>query len=267
MDDAIVDALERNLWALWSRFGHGDGCALHDEDGALWFDTPIPTLPYNAVIRFRATAGDADHRIDAIIDHYRRRGVPFLWIVHPSASPPDLGARLARRGLEEAEVCAGMSMALDALPPAAPLPEHVDVHPVTREEDVAALFELIAWRWQIAPEAARELPRVTRAFGVGAPQASVRGWVARRRGVPVAKVVLNVEGGIAGIYGVATKPEARGLGLARLLTLHALEAARLAGCHRAVLHATPMARALYDKIGFRVHAPFAVHAPPQALHL
>ena len=44
-DGAALDALERNLWRMWSRFGRGDGCGLHEHDDALYFDTPIPTLP------------------------------------------------------------------------------------------------------------------------------------------------------------------------------------------------------------------------------
>lgn len=36
----IVTALEQNLLALWSRFGRGDGCTLHELDDAIWFDTP-----------------------------------------------------------------------------------------------------------------------------------------------------------------------------------------------------------------------------------
>lgn len=60
----VCRGLEENLWSLWSRFGRGDGCSLHEEHGAAWFDTPIPTLPYNAVIRF-TSEHDVDRRIDA----------------------------------------------------------------------------------------------------------------------------------------------------------------------------------------------------------
>jgi hypothetical protein len=67
-DQAAVQGLERNLWEMWSRFGRGDGCALHEEADAIWIDTPIPTLPYNAVLRF-AAEDDVDRRIDALFDH------------------------------------------------------------------------------------------------------------------------------------------------------------------------------------------------------
>lgn len=76
----VDQALEHNLWQLWSRFGRGEGCSLHATGGAIWFDTPVPSLPYNDVIRFTVES-NTDSRIDAIIAHYEQRGVPFPWIV------------------------------------------------------------------------------------------------------------------------------------------------------------------------------------------
>src|SRR5262249_60873733 len=58
---------------------------------------------------------DADGRIDGIIDRFRRRGVHFMWLVRPPAQPPDLAARLARRGLSLVEHGTGMSLDVDDL--------------------------------------------------------------------------------------------------------------------------------------------------------
>ena len=153
------EALERNLWALWSRFGRGDECALHEEEDSLFFDTPIPTLPYNGVLRF-LVASDVDRRMDAIFEHYRQRDVPFFWIVHPSAQPSDLGERLSVRGLEEAEVLPGMAMDLGGLAePAAP-PEGIRVHEAGAS-DTEDVLELAAWRWNVPGEVVPELPGST----------------------------------------------------------------------------------------------------------
>ena len=259
------EALERNLWALWSRFGRGDECVLHEDEDSLFFDTPIPILPYNAVLRF-SVVSDVDRRIDAIFDHYRQRDVPFIWIVHPTAQPSDLGERLRTRGLEEAEVCPGMAMKLSELaePAAPPRGIRIDEASTSDTEDVLAL---VAWRWNVPEEVVPKLHGVARAFDVGVPGGAVRCWVARQNGVPVSKVILNLAAGAAGIYGVATKPEVWGLGLGRILTLHALHAARHAGYGLGVLHSTPMAVGVYEKIGFRAIAPFRIFAPPRAFHL
>lgn len=263
---AILRALEHNLWEMWSRFGRGERCTLHESGDATWFDTPIATLPYNAVIRFSASdAGDS--RIDELFAHYRRRQMPFVWIVHPSASPGDLAERLRARGLEEAEACPGMSMTLDRLPPRSPMPDGTALTEITDARDADSVLELVAWRWNVPADARAQLAGVTRAFGIGLPGSAVRVWVALRDGAPVAKIIMQRVQEVAGIYGVATKPEARGQGLARTLTLHALHEARDSGCTRAVLHSTPMAQALYERLGFRTYGQFRIFAAPGALHL
>lgn len=42
-----IHELEVNLWGMWSHFGRGQGCILHDEGEILWYETPIPIIPYN----------------------------------------------------------------------------------------------------------------------------------------------------------------------------------------------------------------------------
>jgi hypothetical protein len=118
-------ALEHNLWSLWSNLGLGPGCALHDEPDLLWFETPIAALPYNTVLRFKV-ASNIDRRLDAVAEHLRRRSVPQLWVLHPTAAPADLDQRLERRGIHEIEAVAGMAADLSALPKPSPLPADIE---------------------------------------------------------------------------------------------------------------------------------------------
>jgi ribosomal protein S18 acetylase RimI-like enzyme len=71
---------------------------------------------------------------------------------------------------------------------------------------------------------------------------------------------MYLASGSAGIYAVVTRPEARRLGLARILMLVALEFARARGYKLAVLHSTPMAEGLYRSLGFETVAEFRVFA-------
>jgi len=269
MNDTPADvrrALEHNLWSLWARFGRGEGCKLYEQADAMWFDTPIPTLPYNAVMRF-AVDKDADARIEQLFDHYDARGVPFMWIIHPSAQPLDLDSRLRTRGLDEAEVCPGMWAPLDVLPGPGPVPAGIEVREATTPGDIAAALELVAWRWDVPRGVTARLNGFRRSFRVGEPGSAVRCWLAWKDGRPVSKVILNLDQGAAGLYGVATRPEARGLGLARALTLEAFSAARRAGFRAGVLHSSAMAFGLYEKLGFRVVAPFRIFTPPVGFHV
>jgi ribosomal protein S18 acetylase RimI-like enzyme len=84
--------------------------------------------------------------------------------------------------------------------------------------------------------------------------------------LPVSKAGLYCGAGAAGIYAVATRPQARGQGLAGIVTLEALRAAREEAYQLAVLHSTPMAVNLYAKLGFRHVAPFRIFAS-EAVHI
>ena len=267
--DVLAKALEENLWNLWRRFGLGYGCKLHEDPDCLYFDTPISNLPYNAVMRFRAPEEEADARIDAIFKHYQKRGVPFLWLIHPSAEPADLDQRLMKRGFVELENCPGMTMDLADLPDnTREVPPTIHIREATTEDDLEAIYDLIAWRWEVPSEARALLPEVSSSFDVTKPGSGLRCWIAWMFTEPVSKVVLNVHEGVAGIYGVATKPEVRGLGLARSMTLMAFQAAREAGCSLGVLHSSMKAERLYEKIGFRrCGPPFRIFAKPGSFHM
>jgi len=263
--EAAITGLEENLWDMWSCFGRGDGCTLVDRPDLLRFETPIPYIPYNSVLRFRG-----DERTDGVIDEviaaYRSRDVPLMWVVHPTARPGDLGARLEARGLVEAEVCPGMVARLSDVPPPRPFPGGVQVEqlgPAARTEFV----ELVAWRYSYPRSAAEPLLSIMEARGFGQPGCPTKAWVARIDGRIVSKVVLHVAAGVAGLYGVATRSEARGLGLAYNLTALAFEHARQHGYTTAVLHSTPMAVNLYRELGFRHVADFRLYSTPGTLHL
>lgn len=270
--DAGVAALEANLWSMWRHFGLGDGCRLVDEPGLLRFETPVGHLPYNSVMRTHLDGGDAtdaddvDDVIAAVLAGYRARGVPPMWLVHPTSRPRDLGRRLERHGLELAEPITGMAAPLPALPFPGDPPEGIEVEEVLPGGE-GPYLELLSWRYELPPDAVAVLRSVMAAAGFGVPGSGNRLWFARRGDQVLSKVGLHQRDGVAGVYGVVTRPEARGLGLARLLTLVALDAARHDGADRAVLHSTPAAVSLYRGLGFTATADFQLYAEPGTLHL
>jgi GNAT superfamily N-acetyltransferase len=259
----LIDELEANLWETWSNFGRGRGCSLHDEGDVLWFETPIPIIPYNAILKFQVEE-NIEQKIDRLIDHLNDRRVAFMWLVHPSSRPTDLADRLERRGLSEIELVPGMVRGLDDLPEPPPLPKDIAVRKVAEQEDAGEFFQFAAWRWGVPEEHSGKMGNVMAAFRFGASGSKAHMWQAWRQGRPVAKAGMYLASGSAGIYAVVTRPEARRLGLARILTLAALEFARACGYKLAVLHSTPMAEGLYSSLGFETMARFRVFASVEA---
>jgi hypothetical protein len=88
---SVVADIEEALFAQWSHFGRWPRGELHDQDGLLWFETPIKPLPYNGVIRSRLREGaSADATIRALMARFRARDVQWFWVVHPSTTPAEL---------------------------------------------------------------------------------------------------------------------------------------------------------------------------------
>lgn len=256
----VIHEIELNLWETWSNFGRGPGCTLHDESDALWFETPIPVLPYNTVLRFQVEQ-DIDQRIDHMIRCYAERNVPLLWIVHPSSQPDDLAERLQQRGLQEIEIAPCMARSLDVLPEAPPLPAGVEIREAIEDNDLMELYGLAAWRWGVPEEHRPQLRKMIEKFEIGERTSRTRFWLAWKDGVPISKIGLYRGSGSAGIYGVATRPEARGLGIASILMNVAMQAAKDMGYRLAVLDSSPLAEKLYKRLGFVTVAPLRLYSP------
>src|SRR3990170_477683 len=112
MDDATRE-IEEALVGHWSHFGRWPKGSLVEDAGTLRYETPIPHLPYNAVLRTHLADDEADKVIARVIASYRRRNVDFAWWETPSTTPTDLGARLEPHGVRLVERATGMSLDLD----------------------------------------------------------------------------------------------------------------------------------------------------------
>ena len=254
----VVTEIEEAFVAHWSIFGRWQHGELHDENGVLWFETPIKHLPYNAVIRTRVDR-DADAVVATVVERFTARGVQFFWLVHPSVRPPDLGERLAAHGLQSVETATGMSLELadwkgDDLPPG------VEYREVLDDADLDAFHKLTTVYWEIPDDEAPLVAEFQREWGPG--RAPGHRYLALVDGVPLAKGYLSLAGppGVAAIYAMTTLPEARGRGIASGLTTVLISRARDLGRRRVVLHSSDMAVGVYRRAGFVERCRFTVFA-------
>jgi ribosomal protein S18 acetylase RimI-like enzyme len=254
----VVTEIEEAFAAHWSLFGRWTHGKLREENGVLWFETPIKHLPYNAVLRTHID-GDADPVLATVVERFRARGVQFFWLMHPSARPDDLGERLAARGLRPVEQATGMSLELaDWTGP--DLPPEVAYREVLDDADLQTYQELTTAYWEIPEEEAPLVTQYQREWGPG--RAPGHRYLAFVDDVPVGKGYLSLAGppGVAAIYGMSTRPEARGRGVASGLTTVLLRGAKESGCRRAVLHSSDMAVGVYRRAGFVERCRFTVYA-------
>jgi ribosomal protein S18 acetylase RimI-like enzyme len=256
---AVAD-IEEALFAQWSHFGRWPRGELHDQDGLLWFETPIKHLPYNGVLRSRLRDGpSADVVITAVMERFRARDAQCFWVLHPSASPADLGDRLLAHSLRPVERMTGMSLELVTWN-APSLPQDVVFEEVLDDAGMRAYTDLTMRYWEIPAEEQALVQEFHRHWGPG--RAPGHRYVAFVDGEAVGKAYMSLAGpaGAASIYGMSVLPEARGRGVAGGMTTTILQRAKELGCTRVVLHSTDMAVGLYGRIGFVERCEIPVYA-------
>jgi ribosomal protein S18 acetylase RimI-like enzyme len=257
---SIVAALEANWRAYRRSWGRHPSVEIRDDERFFWFITGQPSGWINAVLRADLSPDEADDAIRATIDHFTRRGVPWLWVTGPSSAPPDLPERLVTHGLQRSWQCPGMALVLPedeiAIPPVAGLA----IQPLDDAADIDQWGQIYA---------AEEPGHRDRAGTMQDIQAASMDYPGKRYylglldGEPVAAAILLLAEGVAGIYGVATVPEARGSGIGTAMTWAALRDGQQAGYRVATLQASRSGFNLYQRMGFTVCHRFDVFAPAE----
>jgi ribosomal protein S18 acetylase RimI-like enzyme len=77
--------------------------------------------------------------------------------------------------------------------------------------------------------------------------------------VPVATSAMVADSGVAGIYGLATLPEARRKGIGEVMTVMPLIEAREMGYRVGTIQASSMGYPLYARIGYKDFGTFGMH--------
>ena len=247
MDDPTLVELaaagDENLATTWSFMAVSAGSDCEDDGVSVRMASGLPIAFFNGAFCRRPVApSDADAVVRAAIDFYGPRSVP--WLLWTRAGTDEaLSAACARAGLRE--VGGPPAMVLPAIPREVPAPpEGVQV----ARASVADL-ELVR---QILADGFGMPIEVTQAF-VSAPLFDADGTavvVGRLDGRPMTTALVHVSGRTAGIYNVATLPDARGRGVGAAATWAAVMAGREMGAEHATLQSSASGYPVYARMGF-----------------
>jgi ribosomal protein S18 acetylase RimI-like enzyme len=258
---ALADAVEANINAqLPQMYAHMPGVEVIYEPHLLGMMSGLPDLRLNSIYRasFPPHPEQVQARIDQVLARYRAHGdPPMTWVVSPSTRPPDLGSYLEARGF----TCAfrgvpGMALDLRALMEPRTSPATLSI------ERVGDLQTLRRWLHPVAASfdfdgaliSAHLAMFASQGFGLVATSSPHVPWqlfVGLDKGKPVAASRLFCAAGVAGIYHVATVPEARGQGLGTAMTMAAIRAGRDLGYRVGILTASGEGYSIYRRLGFR----------------
>jgi len=253
----LVEAIEAGIFRFWIRLGGSPRLGLYDGPDMIRLICEVPSPFCNNVLRAHLAPDDIDTRIEATLAPYKARRLPVRWWTNPSTRPANLAGLLDAHGLVRMPDVAGMAIHLPDLSDKMTRPLRLTVEPVG---DVGTLD-----RWTQVLTVGMGTPAsvgalffdVLAASGLELPWRHYIGWL-KGEAVACSSLLLG-EGGVAGIYFVATVPEARGQGIGSALTLAPLLDARAMGCRIGVLGATQMGLGVYQELGFREYCKFGIH--------
>ncbi len=255
-EQAVIAAIEANLAEEMASFGrYLPGAELHEDAELQWIITDL----FNAVIRTQIVGANSDARLDATLAYFKSRGVTRMgWAVGPSTQPADLVVYLQARGFKHREDQMGMAADLQALREDVATLANLQI---TRVSDEAMLqtYALVSMRGFASNEDKIRCYYETYArIGFG-EHVSWRHYIGWLDGEPVAVSSLLLHAGVAGVYGVATIPEARRQGAGAAMTLAALREARQRGYRLGILTPSDMGLGIYRRLGFRVYYTMSIY--------
>lgn len=144
---ALTRAIDDNDIAYAWLFGRLPGGELHDEPGLFWVKADIPIVFCNGVFATNMTAETISPTIERVVAYFRKRNLPFRWLVGPDTRPDNIRDILPRYGLHHDEDEPGMALDLHTLNEHIALSPDLSIQPVTN--DTLLLDWLHTWGFPV----------------------------------------------------------------------------------------------------------------------
>ena len=246
--EVIGQVIERNHFAALREFSQARGSELLVNDEMIRVSSGLRYPLFNLVVRPRFSDRDVDDRIRQVKEYFRLRDLPFLFLVHPSSSPPNLRERLEAAGFRLGGSQDGM--ALLRVNPNVRTNLGVQVEIASTQQAIRTAGKICASVFQLPDMVSRYMTEVLMS-SLGDPAVNV--YLASVQGVPAATCTSVVMSGGTGLYNVATLSGYRGRGVASTLLLKTIQDAHAMGQEIIVGHVGPEVARFYRDFGFSTY--------------
>jgi len=246
--------------AAWRRFAKGaPNGEFREADGVTWTFAHVPLGFFNMAFLSRPVtdASDLNKRLVAAKGHAAKAGLPWMFFLCETWLPASVresrSELFGNHGLHLAMPLKGMAADVswsDSAPSASLHYQRVEGSQICSD---AADMNCSAYG---IPMALGRESILEGMFG-----ADAFAFVGYLEGKPVTTAGVWVVDGLLYVAMVATHPDHRRKGYADAVMLHALgEAQKATGITRSVLHATEAGFGVYQRMGYKTVAPFALYA-------
>jgi hypothetical protein len=209
----------------------------------------IPSPVFNGVLQARLEEDDLEAEIEGMMAPFTAAGVPMYWWTRRATRPADLGSHLEAHGLQYQYDFPGMGIDLRALGDARP-PAGLAIEDIRTAEPLRTWCDLVTSGFGMPGLVGDALLDIFVRTGLG-EELPWRWYLGMLEGAPVAASMLALSAGVAGIYYVATLPEARVRGIGTAMSLKPLLDGREMGFRAGILRSSEVGAGIYRSLGFR----------------
>lgn len=237
----IVTAMEDNFYSYISAIPCKTNHILFESNQLLLIDSGIVSR-----LILPSDEEKAKYIINSIKDYLL---IPLLWCIEPRSKPDNLVDLLQDCGCNVESVERGMILNLRESNGIA-VPSQISILLVTSITLLDDFTRVLAEYWDV-PNINKRTDYMNVSEVILDPQFPIKLYIGYFHEKPVTICELLLENGIAGIYSVTTAHKMRNQGFASSILLASLMYARQQGYEIATVQATPIAKKLYSRLGFR----------------
>lgn len=250
--EEIISAVVTNYFQTWgeivSSFGYQSP---QDLFGLQGFISGIKYMMMNSIFDGDPRLTHSD--VQDILEYFKNHQLPMMWFLSPKGRK--LAQILRDVGLEEASMqVLGMVLDLKSInhKKMAEKTTSYDIRPAsTVDADVFA--DIFLESFEVRSFLRKDMRIFAKNFLAHPHSTNFIGYLDEK---PVTTVSVVYDAGVAGVYNVATLPEARGKGFAHAAMAKVIEDILANGYQYSILHATPMGKGVYTKLGYQEYFSF-----------
>lgn len=220
------------------------------------YSTGIHLANCNGVIEKNPNSSLEENQIDAIMEFFKAKGLPFVWWLPPNKA-------LENKGFQFGESMKGLTLNISHRVPKVPDgPANLTIKVVEKEEELHAFTQTLLEAFGIVNNSSlfEEFQTMNAATMKSGEQIHLLGYIDE---VPVATATLEMTPLSASIWNCATLPAYRGKGIGTILTFEAIVEAWLKKYPEVITILMPngLAGGVFNRLGFKevCDLPFYVY--------
>jgi GNAT superfamily N-acetyltransferase len=244
---------------VWSMYARGAGGEVVKQAGfiATWAGVQWPIVNVVFLTSVSSLKGLED-TLQGVARFVETKNQPGMLIACGDWLPDAADQLFQKHGWIQISQASGMVSEKSA---ADDLKGDLEYRRVDSQELRHAVADINAAAYAVSTEMAREALDHPSLWGDGC-----FGYVGFLDNTPVVTATTYLRAGCLYVALVATLPEFRARGFAKAITSYSIKAAQeVSGLGRILLHSTPMARSVYDSMGFRTVTMFPMFLPAALL--